>query len=164
MARFGQQDADRIADFLERLASKARRRLKDGRWIDSQFVEFHGKAGAQAANGFGSGSDGSGIRTSSPSTTTESAALANVRSKALVAWAGMLDALNTLHNFESELADVLREETNTGRENTVDVCAGCNEPIVGVGNDRVKRLDGQPYHAGSCWWSVYNATRGRRGA
>lgn len=50
-----------------------------------------------------------------------------------------------------------------GRQNTVDLCAGCDQPAV-----KVKRLDGDPYHhpdpiggepQPQCWWDAYRAKR-----
>jgi hypothetical protein len=144
MARFGQQDADRIADVLERVAAKARPgHDHQGRPVPSQLMQFLAKAGARAANGLPSGQPGTGG--DSQSTTTEGAAITNLRSSALIAWAGLLDAVRLLHAFEHELFEVLREETNTERANTVDICAGCSRVITGIGNDRPRRIDGQPY-------------------
>lgn len=57
-------------------------------------------------------------------------------------------------------------ETARKRVNTVELCAGCNDQILPP--QRVKRLDGQPYHhpdpvdgepQPQCWWDAYRSTR-----
>lgn len=42
-----------------------------------------------------------------------------------------------------------------GRVNSVEVCAECGDPI----GDRVKRIDGNPYHASSCYFRVWRSGR-----
>lgn len=69
-----------------------------------------------------------------------------------------LHAVNTKRAWVLSIAD-----DNYGRLNTVDLCAGCNEPAP-----KVKRLDGQPYHHPNpidgqpqpqCWWHAYRQQR-----
>jgi hypothetical protein len=83
----------------------------------------------------------------------------------LVEWIGhsrnLYDELKKIQSAtDQEKAEMLK------RQNSVELCVECNEPILG----KIKRLDGQPYHHpddqpgdnGSCWWKAYNRTRGNR--
>lgn len=154
--RIVQADAARIADLLDRISTKLRK---------GDLVDFVGKAGARAANGYPNRGDTT--RGGATSTATERAALTNLTSPALRAWTGLLEAARMLYAFEHELEVALNQAERTGRENTVEVCADCCEPITGAIGDKPKRLDGQPFHNTAeqpCWWRAYNATRGRRGA
>lgn len=71
------------------------------------------------------------------------------------------------HDYEKLVDLISRVGDRLGRVSTVEVCSGCGQTISLLGDDKPKRLDGDPYHNTSenpCWWRAYNATRGRRGA
>lgn len=47
-------------------------------------------------------------------------------------------------------ADPAELEKARGRQNSVEVCAECGDPIP----DKVRRIDGLPFHATSCYYRV----------
>lgn len=41
------------------------------------------------------------------------------------------------------------------RGNQTEICALCELPVAGGHGDPIRRIDGQPYHGRSCWFTVH---------
>lgn len=59
-----------------------------------------------------------------------------------------------LRAVDARGAKLMPEAVHQGRVNTVDVCGLCKQPAP-----KVKRVDGRPYCAASCYYSVWRAGR-----
>lgn len=55
-------------------------------------------------------------------------------------------------NLDNELRRLQPDLPKPDRENTIELCMGCELPAP-----KVKRLDGRAYHPGKCWWRAYRA-------
>lgn len=49
------------------------------------------------------------------------------------------------------------------RNNTTELCALCQIPVLGGRDDPIRRIDGQPYHAKTCWWTVHRQRQTKAG-
>lgn len=59
-----------------------------------------------------------------------------------------------VRQLDGERAALRPAKATRGRANTVDVCARCRQP-----NPKMKRIDGQPHCATSCYFVVWRAGR-----
>jgi hypothetical protein len=70
-------------------------------------------------------------------------------------WMTLMDeAIGALVNADSRRGKLMPADGPTERENTVEICADCGEPAP-----KVKRVNGLPYHATSCYYRVWRSGR-----
>lgn len=75
-------------------------------------------------------------------------------------WLANLEAfISQAQTLEDELKKLLplsndQKEKLQQRQNTVELCTKCNLPAP-----KVRRIDGQPYHADTCYYQVWRANR-----
>ena len=103
--------------------------------------------------------DGEMVSTSNVSDPTLSAVLTGEADPAR-AWLDEFRRFRTAARvLDGHRAGLAPAPPQRGRENTVEVCDGCQLPAP-----TVKRLDDGKYHPGGCWWKAYNERSGRRPA
>lgn len=56
---------------------------------------------------------------------------------------------------EPKHGDTVAGVTIGARGNTVELCGLCLEPVAGGHGDPIRRIDGQPFHGKSCYYTVW---------
>jgi hypothetical protein len=143
-----------IADELHAIVTRV-----TGAWTYIQ------KQAADYGRGYRATTLGSGIACGSTDTLVERHALdptagdpGHTAERILAGWMHLISEARRIDDQLTKLIPMTdtEQDEHRGRQSTIEVCVGCDEPIA---DGAIKRIDGEPYHKNTCYYREWRKRR-----